>query len=331
MAPKSQDRSPDVPLRITGWSDAVDEILDGEHAVMLAYVTPARGVVLTPLSNFGLHDRSNGVVTVNSSIGAWKKLERIRRNPSVALAFHTRAHAAHRHPEYVLVQGRAALGPPIDDYPSSVLANWERLEPWRDLGKLWKRWMRVYARRVEIRIAVERIVVWPDLACRGRPQVLGTPLPDKPPPSQDPPARGTAPRINPKRAANRARRLPDVLLGWVGTDGLPFVVPVKIGAADQRGIALDAPEGTLPPGGRRAGLTAHWFSRGVVGQRQRVHTGWLEVGPDAPTAIYAPHTKAAYRMPPSRLIYRTAAGLVTRLRYRQARRAGVSLPEQPRR
>jgi hypothetical protein len=46
----------------------------------------------------------------------------------------------------------------------------------------------------------------------------------------------------------------------------------------------------------------------------------------APTAIYAPHTKAAYRMPPSRLVYRIAAGLVTRLRYRQARRAGVSLP-----
>lgn len=138
MAPQSQDRSPDVPLPITGWTDAVDESLDGEHAVMLAYVTPACGVVLTPVSNFGLHDRSSGVVTVNSSIGAWKKLDRIRRNPNVALAFHTRAHATHRRPEYVLVQGRAALGPPIDDYPSSVLDNWERLEPWRNLGKLWK-------------------------------------------------------------------------------------------------------------------------------------------------------------------------------------------------
>ena len=35
------------------WSDSVDEILDGEHAVMLAYATPAGGVVLAPVSNFG--------------------------------------------------------------------------------------------------------------------------------------------------------------------------------------------------------------------------------------------------------------------------------------
>jgi hypothetical protein len=312
---------------MTRWPDSIDEILQGEHAVMLAYVTPARGVVLTPLSNFGLHDRTKGVVTVNSSVGAWKKLDRIRRNPSVALAFHTRAHASHRRPEYVLVQGRASLQPPVDDYPSSVLDNWERLEPWRDLGPLWKRWMRVYARRVEIRIAVERIVVWPDLACTGRPEVHGAPLPDEPAVQQDPPAKGTGPRINAKRVANQARRLPDVLLGWVGSEGLPCAIPVGIGAADQRGIALDAPEGTLPPGGRRAGLTAHWFSRGVVGQRQNVHTGWLEVNHDATSATYAPHTKAAYRMPASRLVYRTAAGLVTRLRYRQARRAGISLPE----
>src|SRR4051812_40315232 len=66
---------------MTGWTDLVDEILDGDHAVMLAYVTPAGGVVLAPVSNFGLHDRASGVVTVNTSVGAWKKLDRIRRNP----------------------------------------------------------------------------------------------------------------------------------------------------------------------------------------------------------------------------------------------------------
>ena len=40
-----------------GWPFSVDAILDGDHAVMLAYATPAGGVVLAPLSNFGLHDR----------------------------------------------------------------------------------------------------------------------------------------------------------------------------------------------------------------------------------------------------------------------------------
>src|SRR5947209_1357845 len=82
----------------------------------------------------------------------------------------------------------------------------------------------------------------------------------------------------PRRAAARAARLPDVLLGWVGADRFPVVVPAGIGGCDERGIRLMAP--LLPPGGRRAGLTAHWFSRGTVGQNQRKHTGWLEVGAD---------------------------------------------------
>ena len=30
------------------WSDDVEEILDGDHALMLAYATPANGVVLLP-------------------------------------------------------------------------------------------------------------------------------------------------------------------------------------------------------------------------------------------------------------------------------------------
>ncbi len=287
---------------------------------MLAYVTPALGVVLAPVSNFGLHDRANGIVTVNSSVGAWKKLDRIRRNPNVALAFHTRAHAAHRRPEYVLVQGRASLQPPVDDYPATILDHWERLEPWREISPLWKRWMRIYARRVEIRIAVERIVVWPDLDCAGKPAVHGSPLPAEPAAAQDPPGRGTGPRIDHGRATKRAQRLPDVLLGWVGTDGLPVVIPVGLGSTDERGIELRPPRPTLlPPGGRRAGLTAHWFSRGVVGQRQRIHTGWLDVGDEGGSAAYAPHTEVGYRMPSSRLVYRAAAGAFTRLRYRQAR------------
>jgi hypothetical protein len=303
------------------WSERVEEILDGDHAVALAYATPGGGVVLAPVSNFGLHDRADGFVTVNSSVGAWKKLERIRRNPHVALAFHTRTHATHARPELVLVQGRALLQPPVADYPSSVLEHWERLEPWRDLGPLWKRWLRVYALRVEIRVALERVVVWPELACQGTPEVEGAPLPTEAPTPQDPPAKGTAPRVNHARAARRAARLPNVLLGWVGADGFPFVVPVRVGAAVERGILLESPPRVAPPGGRRAGLTAHWFSRGVVGQRQMICTGWMESGPAGDTVTYSPHTLAAYRMPSSRLVYRLAVGLFTRLRYRQASRS----------
>jgi hypothetical protein len=305
------------------WTAEIDEILDGDHAVMLAYPTPARGVVLAPVSNFGLHDRDAGVVTFNSSVGAWKKLDRVRRNPYVALAFHTRAHASHERSEYLLVQGRASLAPPVPDYPSTVVDNWERLEPWRDLGPLWKRWLRIYALRVEVRVAVERVVSWPDLACRGTATVYGRALPDDLPAPQAAPAKGVGPRINHRRAASRARRLPDVLLGWLGADGFPMVIPVEFGGVSEAGIRLDVPAGLAPPGGRRAGLTAHWFSQGAVGQRQMIHTGWMTVPSDGGMVTYAPHTTAAYRMPASRLVYRTAVGFVTRRRYRRARRAGV--------
>jgi hypothetical protein len=62
-------------------------------------------------------------------------------------------------------------------------------------------------------------------------------------------------------------------------------------------------------------LTAHWFSRGVTGQCQTVHTGWLDV---AEGVTYAPHTRASYLMPPSRITYRLAAGGFTRVRLRAA-------------
>ncbi|MFL5895627.1 MAG: pyridoxamine 5'-phosphate oxidase family protein [Thermoleophilaceae bacterium] len=302
------------------WSDELDVIFDAEHAVMLAYVTPASGVVMAPVSNFGLHDRDAGILTVNTSVGAWKKVERIRRNPHVALAFHTRAHAAHDRSEYVLVQGRATVGPAVADYPGTVVDAWERFEPWRDVSPLWKRWQRIYALRVEIRIAIERIVVWPDLRCEGAAEVHGAPLPAEAPAPQEPPRKGTAPRVNARRAAKRAVRLPDVLLGWVGSDGFPVVVPVRVDGGSRRGIAVRTSSGLVPPGARRAGLTAHWFSRGVLGQRQRIHTGWMEAG-DGGAVDYAPHTTAAYRMPTSRIVYRFAVGLFTRLRYRRAPRA----------
>jgi hypothetical protein len=297
------------------WPDTVETILRGEHAVMLGYVTPARGVVLTPVTNFALHDREAGTVSISASVGAWKKLARIRANPNVALAFHTRAHADHERPEYVLVQGRASVGPPVEDYPSTVLEQWERIEPWGSLGPLAKRWLRFYGLRVEVKVFVERVVVWPDLACAGVPEVYGQALGETPPPAQAPPAKGTGPRVAHRRAAREARFLPDVLLGWVGADERPTIVPVGIGSTARGGIELLASPSLLPPGARRAGLTAHWFSRGVTGQRQIVHTGWLDEG------TYAPHTRVSYFMPPLRSVYRLVVGGVTRRRYRLADRS----------
>src|SRR5687768_12687572 len=76
----------------TTWPAEADAVVGGDQAVALGYLTPAKGVVLLPLSNIGLGDRDAGRVTVTSSIGMWKKLARIRAAPRIALAYHTRTH-----------------------------------------------------------------------------------------------------------------------------------------------------------------------------------------------------------------------------------------------
>jgi hypothetical protein len=321
-------------LKTTSWPDTADEILLGDQAVMLAYVTPASGAVLAPLTNFGLHDReARSSSAVNSSVGMWRKLDRIRGNPSVALAYHTREHGYCDRPEYVLVQGRASLSSPHPRYVESTEAireSFERLAGGNPRGgRLWQWWLRDWHLRVGIEIAVERVMVWPELACRGTPRVYGAPLPAEPPRPQRHPARGSSPRLDHTRAAKRAARMPHVLLGWVGADGLPMVVPVEVVGSDERGIELQAPEGVVPSGGRRAGLTAHWFGRYVIGQNQRVHTGWLEPEPADGRVVYAPHTKRGYWLPRSKLVYKLAAGFATRRGVREARRAGKLVPLQP--
>jgi hypothetical protein len=315
------------------WPETVDEIFGGDQCVALGYVTPAQGVVLAPVTNFALHDRAKGTVGVNSSVGMWRKLEALRRNPRVALAFHTRAHG-HGGPghsaraEYVLVQGDATLSSLSDPeaWLQTIGENWERFSgESRDVGLLWERWLRAYHWRVNVEIAVKRTIVWPDLACRGVPRVYGAPLPAEPPPAQRPPAKGTGPRVDHARAAKRARGLADVLLGWTDAGGYPVIAPVQVAGADERGILLTAPAGLIPPGERRAGLLAHEFSRHVVGQHQRKHTGWLTVHPTGGAdrqILYAPHTQSGYHLPPSRLLFKLAGGFVSRRGLREAKRAG---------
>jgi hypothetical protein len=304
------------------WPNNVDEILASDQVVALAYCTPAQGVVLTPLTNFGLRDREKGTLSaVNSSVGVFKKLERIRANPRIALAYHTRTHGFSDRPEFVLVQGTATLKPAVPDYPKSIQPTWERFGGPVDIGPLWNWWLRVYNLRIPIEIAVERVIVWPDRACEGAPEIHGAPI-ASPPEPQRAPKKGTAPRIDHRRAARRASKLENVLLGWVGADGFPVAIAARPGDATADGIELSVPKGLVPSGGRRAGLLAHQFARYTAGQNLRKHTGWLEAEPGATTVTYAPHTEAGYHMPSSMTIYRLAAGAGTRRGLRGARRAG---------
>ena len=187
-------------------------------------------------------------------------------------------------------------------------------------GLLWDRLLRAWHLRVGIEVDVERVIVWPDLSCAGAPEVHGAPLPDDPPASQRPPAKGTGPRLDHASAARDAARLPHCQLGWVGADGFPMVTRAEIADVEEHGIVLKTAEGLVPPGARRAGLTAHWFAEFNVGQRQRIHTGWLDC--DGERIVYAPHTRAGYYMPPSKLAYKIGAGVVTTWGLGRARRQG---------
>ena len=330
------------------WPNPIDEILAGDQTIMLATVTPASGVVLLPVTNFVLRDRAMATLSVvNTSIGVGKKLERIRKNPHVALAYHSREHGLSKRPGYVLVQGRATITEPdpryldslferaesqladlakastsVDDvYADSLRHYVDRHRAEIPSGRLWDWWLRNWHNRVGIDIAIERALAWPDLECRGRAEILGAQSQPSEPAPQREPAMGTAARLDHRRAARRARRLPHALLGWVGADGYPLVVPAAVAGTDRRGILLEVAEGLVPPGGRRAGFTAHWFGRNDVGLRQRVYTGWLEPDAAAGRVVYAPHTEASFTIPRLRLAFWIAAGGATRLQITRVTRA----------
>jgi hypothetical protein len=306
------------------WPDSVEQVFDGDLAIGLADITAKFGVILTPLTNFGLQDRRRGTITFLSSLGAWRKLARIRNNPKIALAFHTRSHGYADGTAYVLAQGIASFDTTPDrEWLESIDHNWERFMGPRDRGLPWERWMRAYQwERVGVRIDVARVLTWSTLDCEGRPTVHGAARPATDPAEQSAPAKGSHARVDVDLVARSVTQLPHTLLGWVDSDGYPMVVPVRGTRVQTDRLILDVPYQGLPAGGRRAGLTSHWFSDRVLGQEQRVHTGWLEVDRASRRVSYAPHTRAGYRLPPSKHLYRVAVGGATRRGLRQARRVG---------
>jgi Pyridoxamine 5'-phosphate oxidase len=299
------------------WPDSVDEIIGGDLTAALAYVTPAGGVVVTPVAPLGLRDRDAGTVAFTTSLGFGRKLQRIDRDPRVALAFHAREHGFARGPGFVLVQGEASYDAQPD---RSTL---ERLRPAsqrflgaQKTGAFWDRWLSAYYRdRVLVTVRVNRVLFWPDAGCAGEPAVAGTAAPSADPPGQEPPKNGTAPRIAVERAARRIRSLPHALLGYRGADDFPVVAPVSVGAATDAGIAVDGP---LPAGGRRAGVLAHSYQPQLIGLEVRQHTGWLQDG------VYSPHTASGFRAPSNKTILLLANGFMARrgLKRALAERAG---------
>ena len=60
----------------------------------------------------------------------------------------------------------------------------------------------------------------------------------------------------------------------------------------------------------------------MIGQEQRVHTGWLEH--EGGRLRYSPHTNAGYALPASKAIFVAGAAIGTRSGIRKARAAGLA-------
>jgi hypothetical protein len=298
------------------WSDSDDTIIGGDLTAALAYVTPAGGTVLTPVAPCGLRDRDAGTVTFTTSLGFGRKLERIKANPRISLAFHAREHGFASEPGFVLVQGTASY----DARPDRAVLERE-LEPaaTRFLGAprkgvFWERWLRAYYEdRVLVTISVARVASWPDLALSGAPLISGEPLPADDAPSQAPPRDGTWPRLDVDRAAERVRKLPHTLLGWVGADGFPIAAPVSLELDAASGFELGGP---LPAGARRAGVLAHRYEPQLIGLEARQYTGWLQ------GRTYAPHTEQGFRAPANKTVLLLANGFLARRGLKRARALG---------
>jgi hypothetical protein len=277
---------------------------------------------VTAVAPLGMRDRELGTVTFTTSLGFGKKLERIKGNPQVALAYHAREHGFANAPDFVLVQGTATplLEPDRTLLEEVIGPKAERFMGPAKRGRLfWDRWLQeYYADRVPVTVQVERIVAWPDAEAAGEPRVLGAPLPGPPSP-QDPPRNGAGPRLDPHKEARRIGALPNQMLGFVGGDGYPDVVPVRIGGGEAGGIELRA-ERALPAGGRRAGLLAHSYNAQLVGLTTRGHTGWMTVDEDPRRPLYAPHTAFGFRAPANKTLLLLANGLLAKRGLRKARR-----------
>jgi hypothetical protein len=303
------------------WSDREDEVLGGDLTAVLAYVTPARGVVLTAVAPVGLRDRERGTVTFTTSLGFGRKLDRMRDNPSVALAYHAREHGFATAGDYLLVQGRASfdLHPSPETLETVVRPASTRFMGAPKTGVFWDRWLReYYSDRVLVEVAVARVIDYDNRYAEGEASVTGPPLGEAPAP-QDPPAKGTGPRIDVARAARRIAKLPHVLLGYLGADGFPVVLPVAVAGADPEGLRLRSPQ-PLPPGGRRAGLLAHRYEPQLIGLEARQHTGWLSLDGNG-GATYAPHTETGFRAPANKTVLLLANGFMAKRGLKQARRA----------
>ena len=304
------------------WSDEVQAVFAGDLVTVSAYSTPAGGAVVVPVSPVGLVDRDAHSIAMTTSLAFPAKLKRLIQQPQVAMAYHTREHGFATSSRLVLAQGTAVV--PAEPSPERLAVVTEQAGRFfgdMPTGPFWTWALREYLEhRLVIDIPLSRVVSWPDLNATGTPEVSGAPWPE-PPTSQEPPAKGTGPRVDTGKFARQARKMPHQVIAYRGSDGFPMVAPVRVTGHSDRGLHLDVTPGLLPPGGRRAGFAAHAFRPQAAGVSNRVGTGWLEVTDSA--AVWAPHSAGGFTSPPSKTFHLLGNGLLSKYLIRKLRRAGT--------
>ena len=210
------------------WPDHVTDILGNDRCVALAYRTPAAGVAMTPVVTLGAFDAEAATVTTTTSFGAWRKLVRLQADARAALVYHTRHLSDVDHPHLVVAQGRASFPDEPGGWmtPELEARHDEFMHP-RRRGR-FRDWIghEYYDFRVPVTIAVDRIVVF-DRDDRAEPsEVLGRDLPPRPA-AQESPAKGTDPRVAPRKWSARFERARHHLVGYTDAEGYPMAHRVQ--------------------------------------------------------------------------------------------------------
>ena len=242
------------------------------------------------MAPLGLRDRDAGTVTLSTSLGLWKKLERIRREPRRRRRLPRPRARAH---------GPARLRPRPGPGVASRRARPRRLE---SITPEWERFLgprrrarrphaqRYYWQRVPITIEVERIVAYRTTRPAASPR-SSAPRCGAAAAAERAQGRDRARESTPAKAAAGSKRLPHTLLGWCGATACRrwFRSSVVEASSETASAAASRPA-SVPASGRRAGSTCARFGPRMVGQEQRVHTGW-RLERRRRHGRYAPHTR----------------------------------------